>query len=87
MAPLLKAGGRRHHHTFGHDRALARLFAPTRQHEGVDVKRMGNILHGDARHLAQADGGGFELRAVARGGAGARVGMGTTPDSLGQGVH
>ena len=29
----------------GHDHALARLLAPTRQHERVDVKRLGNILH------------------------------------------
>jgi hypothetical protein len=37
-------------HTLGHDQTLARLFAPTRQHERMDVKRGGNITHRHARH-------------------------------------
>src|SRR5690242_5460421 len=54
-------------HTLDHDRALARLFAPTRQHEGMDVKRGGDILHLDARELTEAYGSGLELLAVASG--------------------
>lgn len=59
-----------HRHTFGHDRPLARLFTPTRQHEGVDVKRLGDVAYGHARELAQADGRGLEMIAVAIGRSG-----------------
>ena len=61
---------------FCHDHSLACLFAPTRQHEGMDVKRLGHVLYGNAGHLAQTDRGGLELAAVARGGARARLGHG-----------
>ena len=56
-------------HTLAHYLPLARLFAATGQHQGVDVKRPGNIVHGDIRHLAQEDSGDFALHAVAPGGA------------------
>src|SRR3546814_7574597 len=39
--------------TFGHDLSLARQPAPTRQHEGVDVKRLGNLADRHTRQLAQ----------------------------------
>src|SRR6185437_687885 len=54
-------------YTFGHDYTLARLFAPTRQRERMDVKRRGNITHRDARQLAQTDSGCLEIFGVAIG--------------------
>lgn len=53
-----------HFHTLGHDQPLARLLAPTRQHEGMDVKRLGDLLHADAGKLAQAYGRSLEVLAV-----------------------
>src|SRR3546814_9074864 len=52
--------------TFGHDLSLARQPAPTRQHEGVDVKRLGNLADRHTRQLAQVDRGRLELGAVTR---------------------
>lgn len=39
--------------TLAHDRSLAGQFAPTRQHEGVNVKRLGHIAYRHAGKLAQ----------------------------------
>src|SRR5687768_15421380 len=40
-------------HTLRHDPSLTRLLAPTRQHERVDVKRLRDVPHRNARQLAQ----------------------------------
>jgi hypothetical protein len=56
-------------YTFGHDQSLTRLFAPTRQHERMDVKLPGNIAHRDVGQLAQTDGGCLEIVGVAEGGS------------------
>jgi hypothetical protein len=56
-------------YTFSHDHTLARLFAPTRQHERMDVKRLSNVTHRDTRQLAQTDGCRLEFLGVFVGGA------------------
>src|ERR1700687_5613737 len=48
----------------GHDRSLACLLAPTRQHEGMDVKRFGDILNAHARQLAEPDGAALAPLAI-----------------------
>ncbi len=45
--------------------------------KGGDVKALGNVLDLHAEKLAQADGGGLEFGAVARGGSGAWFGHGS----------
>ena len=74
-------------YTLGHDHTLARLFAPTRQHEWMDVKRVGNVTHRDAGQLAQTDGCRLELLRVFVSGAGPGLGMVWTPEVVVQGVH
>src|SRR5690606_30795747 len=69
-----------HVHTPGHDLSLARQLAPTRQHERVDVKRLGNVADRHARQLAQADRGGLELGAVAVGRSGSWLWHWDTPE-------
>src|SRR5690554_443656 len=82
LAKLLEFGGncRIYVHTLGHDRALARKLAPTRQHERVDVKRLGDIANRDPGKVAQANGGCFELGAVSVCGSGAWLWHLDTPE-------
>ncbi len=51
--------------TLGHDPSLACEPAPTRQHEGMDVKRGGHIGYCHAWKLAQANRSGLEGIAIA----------------------
>ena len=53
-----------HLHALRHDPSLARLLAPTRQHERMDVKRLRDVLHLNARQLAQPHRRRFESIAV-----------------------
>src|SRR5678815_2548599 len=66
LAQLLQLRRRRlvHLYTLRHDLALARLLAPTRQHEGMNVKRLRDLLHTHPAQLAQSNRGGFESIAV-----------------------
>jgi hypothetical protein len=50
------------------------MFTPTRQHEGMDVKRLGNVAHGDARQLTQTDSSCLEFLGVTEGGSWAWLG-------------
>src|ERR1700741_5310278 len=76
-----------HLDALGHDQPLSRLLTPTRQHEGMNGKRSRDILHLHALHLAQADGCGFELIAVAVRRPRSWHGHVDTPELLVQGVH
>src|SRR5690348_4697205 len=66
LAQGLELGGNRRIHvdTLRHDLSFACQLSPTRQHERVDVKRLGHIADRDARQLAQAHCGGLEGIAV-----------------------
>src|SRR3546814_5499733 len=61
-----------HLDALGHDQAFACKPAPTGQHEGMDVKRGGDITDRNAGKSTQADGSRFELFAVAMDGSGDR---------------
>ena len=69
-----------HFNTFGHDQSLSRLFAPTRQHERVDVKRPRDITHFNARKPAEANGCRLEVIAVLVRRLGPGLGIIDTPD-------
>ena len=48
----------------GHDHPISDLFTPTRQHEGMDVQFICNILDGDTIQFRQSDDGRFEVLRV-----------------------
>lgn len=51
----------------GHYHPPARHLAPTRQHERMDVKRIGHIAHADAWQLTQTDSRCLEVGTVSAG--------------------
>ena len=82
LAQLLELGtdGLVQFDTLGHDDSFAGKLSPTRQHERMDVKGLGNIGYRNARELAQAYGGCLEMIGIAVGASGARAGHWDTPD-------
>lgn len=82
LAQRLQLGGndRVHIYALGHDDPLSREFSPTRQHERMDVKRLGDIAAQDVGLLVQSNRGGLEFVAVTAGGFWAWLCIGGTPE-------
>src|SRR5205814_8704765 len=58
---------------------VPRFFPPARQHEGVDIQRVGDRLHLHARHATELHRGQLELDAIAVNLLGARSTHSTPP--------